>query len=239
MRLLLLMALALWAPTPAAMALTVTLSGSDISELTTESLESVDLVQEVIQPASIPYVGSSTATQGLSSTTSDYHLSPSGFGITFDLAVGAISESAATTSGSIFFSVDQDVGYAASGWFAAVDPDARFTRLDAILFDMDTGDLLFSSEHASDATPNESFTLGVSGGDYNNVDFGSLTGRLFAGHRYHFFFNTDLESFSRQITASASASGGFSLGFVPEPTSALLLMAGMLGVASWRRGQHY
>jgi hypothetical protein len=92
----------------------------------------------------------------------------------------------------------------------------------------------------------ESFTLGLSEGNFLNTDDGSLTGTLIAGHEYRLYYNVNVYAWSSADTALASGSGFLSLSFdgesggtggsVPSlgPLSVTVL-CGLLGFVGTRR----
>jgi hypothetical protein len=88
------------------------------------------------------------------------------------------------------------------------------------------------STQTSHATPNESFTFGF----FINVDIGSLTGTLIAGHDYRFFHDFGIVSSPTAPVSGATASGFTSLhlSVIPEPSTALLLGLGLFGLGARR-----
>ena len=124
-----------------------------------------------------------------------------------------------------------------TGWQSSKQStsDKRRCRI-AVTSNIGRATTLFENIQQSDATPNEFFTLGLTGGDANNTLTGSLTGTLIAGREYQLFFDAFTQS---QPTAggSATASGFFRLTFVPEPSTLLLATIGLLGLGwyGWRR----
>jgi hypothetical protein len=146
---------------------------------------------------------------------------------------GNVFNSFTSTTGSIFFSVDQAVNYDLSGVYSAIEPLGRTIELQGALINRTTGTTLFSNVQASRTTPNESFVLGQLGGDFNNSLMGSLTGALNPGDTYELTYFANIRA---NFTAStASASGDITLAFVPEPSSALLMGLGLAGLGGIRR----
>jgi hypothetical protein len=142
------------------------------------------------------------------------------------------------------FRPNENVGYALSGFF-----DGSFFEMPAgmqlaVTLCDNTGPsgnvicgynpYLFDTNQASNSTPYESFTLGAHGGDDIDTLTGSLTGTLIANHTYsiHIF-----ASFGDQYAMNSfpSAMGNVTLAFVPEPGTALLVMTGVLGLATNKR----
>ncbi len=75
----------------------------------------------------------------------------------------------------------------------------------------DSSAVVFNSRQESRSTPNESFTLGLNEGDYNNVDYnnvdiGSLTGNLIPGQTYRVAYSLQSENFPAPATG-VTASG--------------------------------
>ncbi len=97
--------------------------------------------------------------------------------------------------------------------------------------------ILFLGTQESEATPNESFTVGRQGGDLSNSLEGSRSGALVAGHVYALEYIACIKA-DPAATLSATASGFFrlTLGAPPIPTPALgppglLALAGLLAAA--------
>jgi hypothetical protein len=131
----------------------------------------------------------------------------------------------------VTFVLDANVGYSLDGAYTALDAIGQYVHFFAYLYDNTSDAYVFNSDQSSLSTPNESFTLGLSGGDYNNDLIGSLPGTLVAGHGYDFTVHADIGDYDSHNVAAA-ASGFVNLIFVPEPTTALLLASGLLGLAA-------
>lgn len=227
---------ALFLLTPPASALTVTLNGAGTSYMYTAADDrSGGDAYETLYPTALPYSDTSTSVDGGASSESEYDLSDAGFDITFDHSRVSTLDSYGYSAGLIYFSVDQDVDYVASGSYSVVDPDGRSVLLNTLLWDLTAASSLFVSQQESNATPNESFTLGGTGGDYYNNNTGSLTGTLIAGNDYRLYYAIDLYTSPSASTSGATATGSVSLSFVPEPGTGLLVMTGVLGLALRRR----
>jgi hypothetical protein len=94
---------------------------------------------------------------------------------------------------------------------------------------------LFNSVQESLATAAESFTVGGSGGDSSNVNTGLATGTLIGGRNYRLIVQNVIHAQSSAATQAATGSGTITLTFVPEPSTALLLGAGLAALAAARR----
>ena len=68
---------------------------------------------------------------------------------------------------------------------------------------------------------------------------GSLTGTLLAGHYYVFSYRSDVSMlYEASPIPSATAAGFVALSFIPEPSTALLVTLGLVGLAVKRRRVH-
>ena len=129
---------------------------------------------------------------------------------------------AQTGASPMYFGVGADDFYTLEGVYTAVDAEGRRISQGARLRDVTDGVTLFDGIQESQATPNESFTVGRMGGDFANTLEGSRTGTLLAGHEYRleYFAFIDAEP---PATLPATASGYFrlTLGAPPEFVPAL------------------
>jgi hypothetical protein len=234
-----LLTLAVLLPVHVATAYTITLSGTDTSILETRAYQGTGgaTTFEALNPASLPYSYTSSSIDRGASSESEYDLSNDAFDITLDHYRLSTYGSYGWSTGDIYFSVDQDVNYTASGSYTAVDADGRLIDLRAWLYDITGISMLFDSTQQSRSTPDESFTLGLTEADYAplNSFSGSLTGTLVAGHDYRFHYFAMLLANPSSSTTAATASGSVSLTFIPEPSTALLLALGIVGLAARRR----
>lgn len=191
--------------------------------------------ESTLYPTSLPYIQTHAAL-GNTTSTASYALDATAFEVSFEYTTRSLwgHGALATSWGTLFFTVDQDVQYILSGVYSAMDPGGFEVGQSAWLFDETTGSDLFLGGQYSHLTPNESLTLGLQEGDNANLLRGSLMGTLTAGHVYRF----DYQSRLRRLTdepADASAIGYVKLTFVPEPTTGALLVLGLTGLALYGR----
>lgn len=225
---LLVLLLGICFPINSVLAISVTLDGTKTWLRTQVGLGSgPESVFENVFPATLPYSYSSTVDNGTSSAASDYDLSNADFSITLDHSRAAMN-ARALSRGQIFFSVDQDVDYTASGSYSAVDPEGRRIYYEAFLFDHTLLSSAFFSRQVSRSTLNESFNLGGSAGDFENQSSGTLTGTILSGHEYSFQYQVWVDAYPTASPSGATASGNLSLTFVPEPTTGLLMGMGLV-----------
>jgi hypothetical protein len=191
----------------------------------------------------LPYTDAVTTAGETGSLLSTYDFSNSGFTITYDYTRGA--SWSGESDGEIYFSVDEDIAYVAEGALSAIDSVGRLINFEVLLYDFTISSYLLESDQTSIATPYESFTLGQTGGDYDNDFSGALAGTLIAGHEYGlaYEFNVfnDLQYPPGEIPqySDATFSGNVSLSFsaIPEPGTGFLITLGLLCVSGWRRNR--
>lgn len=221
-------------------ALTVRLAPSRPSLFTDRAQEGPDPPTAIseVAPTGLPEAATTPgAVEEGSSAFTHYDLSQDALEIGFTHGVGGPVGYAFSQSISVvYFYVDEDVGYRITGSFETVDSDGRGVFLLARLSDVTgTPVVVFESEQRSDATPDESFVLGGSGGDLSNTSTGSATGTLLAFHVYALYANVGLENYPiLPRTSGATATGGVTL-LIPEPAAGLLVSMGAVGLARRRR----
>jgi hypothetical protein len=133
------------------------------------------------------------------------------------------------SNGTIVFSLDQDAPYALSGGYSM--SGSGEIRLDGELFDLTAGTLLFANQQDTRvATSDQSFYLGGTQGETNNLLSGSLEGSLLASHTYRFTYFA-LIGYREDSYGEERAAGRLSLVIVPEPATATLAGAGLVALA--------
>jgi hypothetical protein len=189
-------------------------------------------------PTGLPDAGLVSASYGASNSTTGFNLSDAGFTFSFDHVRDSLYLAQGVTSAVIQFTPSADVDYILSGAYVSDNTGVQQQGLNAHLreeISPSTFTTLVSSSQESRSTTTESFLLGQPGGDYYNNMVGSLTGTLLAGHQYQFSFDTYIAAYPEAATAPANASGYVTLAFVPEPSTGLLVSAGLLVLAGWRQ----
>lgn len=198
-------------PAGTAMGQTVTLNGFDASRLETRADDQFGgSASDSLFPATLPYSNTSSSIDGGASSIAQYDLSNDGFVISHDQSRVSTAGSSADYFTNIFFSVDQDTTYVVSGSYCVADPDGRQVTLRGQLIDHTLASTVFDSHQTSNSTPNETLTLGESGGDFSNTNIGSLSGTLIAGHEYEFHNNALIVARDVPSSTGATASGAVS-----------------------------
>ena len=192
-------------------------------------------------PASLPLDTVRSATDGIAANATHYAFDHGGFLIDVEhvrAKVGnANTQSISIHPSPIKFSVDVDSPYALSVFYNLSGPDRIVFY--AQLTDATAGNaVLFRNQQVSYSTPNESFTLGEVAGDttYPIEQFlsGSLTGNLLAGHHYKLEYNFTIGHWGSINAANANGQLRLQIGeIVPEPSSLLLMLAGVAGLLLW------
>ncbi|MCZ6653909.1 MAG: hypothetical protein O7D91_12895 [Planctomycetota bacterium] len=181
---------------------------------------------EVAPPVVLPFNVVSTATDGASESTSTYDFNVVGdcgsFDFAFDHVRAGDGYSIAFASGSVLrFSVseDADLCYSFAGDYEMMGSGK--IGMYVFLRDLNEGfdPFLLSNQQISNNTPNESFTLGETGGDdkETNMLIGSLAGNLTAGHDFVLGYTYQLHIPSDQTDSGASAVGSLTLNIAPCP----------------------
>lgn len=150
-----------------------------------------------------------------STSATTYNFEVSGDQATFDFLFNhtraAVNFASAESTGEIVFTTTNTLQYNLSGAYAMLGNE--WLEMEVELFDVTANSVLFFNRQFSDATANESFTLGQLGGDDTNNLAGSLSGTLPAGHqiklRYEFLL---FRFFSAGSTATATGSMSLVIG---------------------------
>jgi hypothetical protein len=141
---------------------------------------------------------------------------------------GAV-KSFADTICTVSFKAISDQPYTISGFYNATDVGPTESGQVGVEWSLYEGTDVYSflNEQFSESTHDEHFVLGQTGGDSTNVLIGSSTGNLIAGHFYTFF--ADITVFAPNADSGVGALGNVTLtiGAIPEPSSELLLLAGI------------
>jgi PEP-CTERM motif len=222
---------------PSAISATITLLSDDDTLVRGLSWNGLSVLgsQEDYFPTALPDSGTVTSTDSPSTSTTNFDLSDAGFLFTFDHHRGSEAFAQGATYISLLFIPSTDVDYAISGGYSVADDEGRHVNVFATFFDVSAQTSLYYSSQTSEFTPNEEFSLGGSGGDSYNENSGSPVGTLIGGHFYRLEFATELIASPTASVVEADATGYLTLAFVPEPSTGLLVFAGLLGLAGWRR----
>jgi hypothetical protein len=188
-----------------------------------------------------PYLTIGTGFGGDSSSMGVVDLSPAGFDIGFEIEVAATPGSRAYSSGQIYFTVDALAGYAFSGGVSVYDPLENTYDLHyfARLRDTSSGQVMFESNQLSeDILEQAYFNLGEENGTAFNLLIGSMTGSLMPGVVYELDYMTDVTRAQMGFGGRTSLWGdlNMTLTSVPEPSTAILLGLGLLGLGLRRDG---
>jgi hypothetical protein len=214
-------------------ALAATVSLNPASFVDTQAAD-LGLDSLTTNPSSIPHVANDQAIDGGSASLTGLTLSHTGFEITFDHTRTGVLDALASSDSEFFFTVDAAVNYAITGTYGASDTDGR-QIIQYVALQEVGGPGLFFSYQESRATPDQLFTVGNTDGDFFNMVEGSATGTLAAGEIYRLIFFNSIQASPTAASGSATASGTLTLLLVPEPSTALLLCVGLVGLAA-RRG---
>ncbi len=224
------------ATAPAAFGATITLTGT--TEVTSGARDAsvAGIGEDNEFPLSLPSLGTAIANHGGASSATAFELSDFGFLITFDHVRPTTLFSNAESHFFVDFVPSSTVNYVLEGQYQAVDPLGNGIRQFVHFEDLSSPvPWLIYSNQESLITPNENFVLGEAGGDQENQLVGSITGTLIAGHEYRLGVHSYLFAEPGAPIADATASGYFSLAFVPEPSVALLCGLGLAGLVAHRR----
>jgi hypothetical protein len=205
--------------------------GTTVASAGADSDNATPVPQDFAYPTSIPESGTVSASEGTNTSATEFDLSNSALVIRFDHSRDAANDARSFGSAAIYFTVSEDIDYLLSGTYSASDTFGRLTQFKASLFDETLGTVNYDAFYDSRYTPNESFTLGQYGGDTVYNEYGALSGTLVAGHQYRFLVDAGIRGLREETPSRADATGLTSLIFVPEPSTGLLVIAGLLGFA--------
>ena len=191
---------------------------------------------------SIPASGTLIAVDGQSHSASTFSFSSAGLVLTFDHSRHSRGTLALDAYGATFvrirFSPSDDVAYAFDGAYSTAGETAGWTALDVAISNTQTGPL-YRSRQESFNTPAETFILGGSGDDTNNILVGSPTGTLIAARKYDLDIGIFISAERPAATTIAHGTGYVTMSLVPvpEPSTGLLRGAGIVALAAVpRRG---
>lgn len=172
------------------------------------------------QLTSVPASETLIAVDGASRSEVTYSFTDTGLILNFDHYMATPLGSSTATFVRIHFSPSTRVDYVFSGAYSTDAVDGIQTALD-VRITQTTGSqpTLFHSRQESIATPAESFVLGESGGDNNNILIGSPTGTLLRNRTYDLDIGIDIWARYAPTTSITHATGSVTLTFVPEPSS--------------------
>lgn len=150
----------------------------------------------------------------------------------FDVDVLLLSEDG-TSSGTLFveFILDTPVDYQLSGYLQATTPDGDQVSWQVGLHDATNNQTLFSQLYSSGSSTGSNGSLGfpLAFPGSTNILEGSTSGTLQAGVTYQFSTSLTLIDVGGSTGANLG-SNSISLQFVPEPSTALLLALGLVGI---------
>jgi len=179
--------------------------------------------------STLPVSTTTEASKDGDTATANWSMSHDRLDAAFLHVVSGLNNSAAIARALLFFRVDQDVTYSFSGNYDMTGA-ARQTTLRVDLTDMGSNTPVYSEFHYSTSTNGKSFELGTPGGDVLAALTGSRQGPRVAARRYRLLLSASL---SGESTGQAFATGVMHM-VLPEPGTGLLVMAGLLVLASRR-----
>jgi len=181
--------------------------------------------------ATIPQTRSGSATAGASDVSLQYRIRTTGLAFTSSMDrdgsyVDDNLVSMACFFGGMDFTVDADSTYTISGQHALTG--SQRVTAQVYFTDLTANTTLFSDYQYSEYTTDEVLVLGQLTGEYNDLS-GAATGPLIAGHQYSLSFNYMIVN-PLGTDTGASSVGNINVAISPEPTSALLLALGLIGM---------
>lgn len=188
------------------------------------------LVEDAVVPSRLPSSGSTFATEGNSTSETEFSLSSGGFAFAFDHYRASDFMSIAGSSGEIYFSVSSDAQYRVEGLYRRLGEGSSAHGISASLREVGNSASLFTvgynnrgSIEAVDLVFGEpaSATVLVAMG-------GALEGDLIAGRLYVMGFSAGV-SFDDYNPQGGEGSLNFAI--IPEPGTAMLLGVGLLALS--------
>lgn len=195
-------------------------------------------VEAIDTTVTLPFAEVHTATDGPTTAQSAYDFAMYEHSASFDFLFDynrSVSDSSAISTGSIDFVSTQTINYTVAGWFALsgtgrISMSAGIRNLSGY-----GGEVVYREDHESQFTPDESFTLGVSGGDVSSVEIGDLSGSLIAGTPYRLTYSYLIENYPFASDSAATAEGKLTFTLTPEPGTLILLAIGGLAFMRQQR----
>jgi hypothetical protein len=223
-----------------ALAVTITVTSGGVRSYASDGPDGAPDQQTTIPLASPPASGGpAVATSGGSSATSSFTFTGSYLQIDFThvrTASGGYAYSDDVAFGDTYFGVSAPILATISGAYTVADTGGGDRVIFvANLFDDLNNVTLHATSLESRVTPNESFVVGQSGGDFNDGVLGATTHLLQPGIAYNLNWIALVQDLRADAgDTGATASGYIRIDFVPEPSTALLFAAGLAGLAQAR-----
>ncbi|HUT61538.1 MAG TPA: PEP-CTERM sorting domain-containing protein [Phycisphaerae bacterium] len=219
------------------------------AEIVVDSWGLAHQVQDALGPdtvvqnttVTLPYSDVLSAADGSTSAQGTYELATGADWASFDFIFDherSGSESVARSFGGISFTLSEPLHYVIQGSFALAG--SGYIDLSVSLTDTSTypdSVHVYRGRHESNATADESFTLGQAGGDLVSEEAGSVTGTLQPGVEYdlHYYYSISNNPYIPGSAATADGMLSFTLDAAPEPSSLTLLALGAIAVLRRRR----
>jgi hypothetical protein len=137
----------------------------------------------------------------------------------------------AVSEGRIYFRVDSPAAFSIAGTISGADPDLIRLYQFAWLYDLSTSTTVFFGEQETRGVAGSTLTVGLQEGNAGNRLAGTTSGVLVPGDFYFFEYKAVLHDEEAVSTTPSSGSGSFRFSIVPEPSTLLLLVEGMLWLA--------
>lgn len=199
----------------------------------------------------VPYSEQIEAVSGQYFSSTQISQSGSGDQVTlsydFSHQRAGLDHSYADSWGTMLFSVETDVSYQLSGFYAtdSLYETPNRTYLYGELWDLTAGMSIMTSVQESLRTSDESFTLGGLAGDDSSYFTGSLTGALVAGHSYIIYYSAYTHLRGPDSDGGVTGDGNFTLKLgggapttaqVPDRGASMALLGlGLVALGALRR----